>query len=54
MNDTNALLADQIAYYRAAAAEYQLSKPAARDLATALDEFRPAGGVLELACDLAL
>jgi 2-polyprenyl-3-methyl-5-hydroxy-6-metoxy-1,4-benzoquinol methylase len=50
MNDTDALLADQIAYYRAAAAEYRLSGPAARDLATALNEFRPAGDVLELAC----
>ena len=50
MNDTDALVADQIAYYRAAAAEYQLSEPAARHLATALDEFRPAGDVLELAC----
>jgi demethylmenaquinone methyltransferase/2-methoxy-6-polyprenyl-1,4-benzoquinol methylase len=30
--------------------EYQLSEPAARDLATALDEFRPAGDVLDLAC----
>jgi trans-aconitate methyltransferase len=50
MNDTDALLADQIAYYRAAGAEYQLSEPAAQDLATALDEFRPAGDVLEVAC----
>ena len=50
MNDTDALLADQVAYYRAAAAEYHLDEPAARDLATALDEFRPAGDVLELAC----
>jgi SAM-dependent methyltransferase len=50
MDDTDALLADQIAYYRAAAAEYHLSEPAARDLATALEEFRPAGDVLELAC----
>jgi trans-aconitate methyltransferase len=49
MNDTNALLADQVAYYRAVAAEYQLSEPA-HDFATALDEFRPAGDVLELAC----
>jgi demethylmenaquinone methyltransferase/2-methoxy-6-polyprenyl-1,4-benzoquinol methylase len=50
VNDTDALLAEQVAYYRAAAAEYHLGEPAARDLATALDEFRPAGDVLELAC----
>jgi trans-aconitate methyltransferase len=50
MDDTDALLADQVAYYRAAAAEYQLSEPAAQDFATALEEFRPAGDVLELAC----
>jgi demethylmenaquinone methyltransferase/2-methoxy-6-polyprenyl-1,4-benzoquinol methylase len=50
MNDADALIAEQVAYYRAAAAEYALDEPAARDLATALDEFQPAGDVLELAC----
>jgi ubiquinone/menaquinone biosynthesis C-methylase UbiE len=50
MDDTDALLADQVAYYRAAAAEYRLNDAAARDVATALDAFRPAGEVLELAC----
>jgi trans-aconitate methyltransferase len=50
MDDTDALLAEQVAYYRAAAAEYALDEPAARDLAAAVDEFRPAGDVLELAC----
>jgi demethylmenaquinone methyltransferase/2-methoxy-6-polyprenyl-1,4-benzoquinol methylase len=50
MDDTDALLADQVAYYRAVAAEYHLDEPAARAFAAALDEFRPAGEVLELAC----
>ena len=50
MDDTDALLADQVAYYRAAAAEYRLDDLAARDLAAALDAFRPAGDVLDLAC----
>jgi trans-aconitate methyltransferase len=47
---TDALLAEQIAYYRAIAAEYKVDAGAARDLAAALDAFRPAGHVLELAC----
>ena len=50
MKDTDRLLAEQVAYYRAAAAEYSVYEVAARDLATALDEFEPAGDVLELAC----
>ena len=50
MKDTDALLNEQIAYYRAAAAEYCVDEVVARDLATALQEFRPAGDVLELAC----
>jgi trans-aconitate methyltransferase len=50
MKDTDVLLAEQIAYYRAAAAEYYVDEVAARDLAAALDEFGPAGDVLELAC----
>jgi demethylmenaquinone methyltransferase/2-methoxy-6-polyprenyl-1,4-benzoquinol methylase len=50
MQDTDTLLAEQVAYYRAAAAEYAVDEVAARDLATALDEFGPAGDVLELAC----
>src|SRR5215207_6868602 len=44
------LLAEQIAYYRAIAMEYQLDVEAARALAAALDAYRPAGHVLELAC----
>lgn len=47
------LLKEQIAYYRALAADYLdqgLDLPGGDELATALDEFRPAGRVLELAC----
>ena len=44
------LLAEQLAYYRAVAAEYEVDAGAARDLAAALDAFRPTGHVLELAC----
>jgi trans-aconitate methyltransferase len=50
MKDTDQLLTEQIAYYRAAAAEYSVDEVAARDLATALDEFGPSGDVLDLAC----
>ena len=50
MKDTDALLAEQIAYYRSVAADYRVNQAAARELATALDEFGPAGDVLELAC----
>jgi ubiquinone/menaquinone biosynthesis C-methylase UbiE len=50
MEETDALLAEQVAYYRAAAAEYSVDEVAARRLAAALDEFGPAGDVLELAC----
>jgi demethylmenaquinone methyltransferase/2-methoxy-6-polyprenyl-1,4-benzoquinol methylase len=58
--DIDALLAEQVAYYRARAPEY--SETAIPDLPTgelrnardalieALDDFRPAGNVLELAC----
>ena len=48
------LLAEQVAYYRARAPEYDATTPvddAARaELLLALDEFRPRGRVLELAC----
>jgi len=47
------LLAEQIAYYRAIAGEYEdhaLPDRGARELVEALDAFRPAGRVLELAC----
>jgi demethylmenaquinone methyltransferase/2-methoxy-6-polyprenyl-1,4-benzoquinol methylase len=48
-----ALLAEQVAYYRAVAPEYPehyLSEEGGDELEAALDRFRPAGDVLELAC----
>jgi demethylmenaquinone methyltransferase/2-methoxy-6-polyprenyl-1,4-benzoquinol methylase len=44
------LLAEQLAYYRAVALEYNVDVDAARELAASLDAFRPSGQVLELAC----
>jgi trans-aconitate methyltransferase len=44
------LLAEQVAYYRAIAMEYQVDLDAARELAAALEAYQPAGRVLELAC----
>jgi len=44
------LLAEQVAYYRAIAMEYQVDVEAARELAAALEAYQPAGHVLELAC----
>ncbi len=47
------LLAEQVAYYRAIAGEYEdhaISEPGADELSAALDAFRPTGHVLELAC----
>jgi demethylmenaquinone methyltransferase/2-methoxy-6-polyprenyl-1,4-benzoquinol methylase len=47
------LLAEQIAYYRALAAEYHdhaIPGPGGDELAAALDSFGPTGRVLELAC----
>jgi 2-polyprenyl-3-methyl-5-hydroxy-6-metoxy-1,4-benzoquinol methylase len=47
------LLAEQIAYYRALAADYLdqgLDLPGGDELTEALDAFHPAGSVLELAC----
>ncbi len=47
------LLAEQVAYYRAIAGEYEEQAiPGAwgAELSAALDSFRPAGSVLELAC----
>lgn len=43
MKDTDVLLAEQIAYCRATAAEYYVDEVAARDLAAALDEFGASG-----------
>ncbi len=50
MDVDDALLAEQIHYYRAAAGEYAVDDDAARELAAALDRFHPVGDVLELAC----
>lgn len=50
---TDALLREQIAYYRAIAPEYEdhaIAQPGADELAAALEAFRPTGDVLELAC----
>lgn len=47
------LLAEQVAYYRASAPEYldgALDLPGGSELEEALDDFRPTGDVLELAC----
>ncbi|MDQ3822204.1 MAG: class I SAM-dependent methyltransferase [Actinomycetota bacterium] len=47
------LLAEQIAYYRAIAPEYEdhaIPGPGEDELVAALDAFRPTGDVLELAC----
>ncbi len=50
MDTADDLLAEQAAYYRAAADEYAVDVAAGRELATALERFAPAGDVLELAC----
>ncbi|HEX2129099.1 MAG TPA: class I SAM-dependent methyltransferase [Solirubrobacterales bacterium] len=47
------LLAEQVAYYRARAPEYDaggLDLPGGEELMAAIERFRPAGDVLELAC----
>jgi len=52
-DDLNALLAEQISYYRARASEYHsgiLDLPGGDELEAAIDAFRPTGQVLELAC----
>ena len=44
---------EQLAYYRAVADEYEdhaIDVPGKRELLSAIDSFRPAGDVLELAC----
>jgi demethylmenaquinone methyltransferase/2-methoxy-6-polyprenyl-1,4-benzoquinol methylase len=51
--DLDQLLAEQRAYYRAVAPEYEqhaLPFDGGDELAAALDAFRPSGSVLELAC----
>jgi trans-aconitate methyltransferase len=52
-HDASDILAEQVAYYRAVASEYEsLSLPGwgGDEVVAALEEFRPAGDVLELAC----
>jgi demethylmenaquinone methyltransferase/2-methoxy-6-polyprenyl-1,4-benzoquinol methylase len=52
-DELDALIAEQISYYRARAHEYELGAldhPGGEELDAALDAFRPAGQVLELAC----
>jgi demethylmenaquinone methyltransferase/2-methoxy-6-polyprenyl-1,4-benzoquinol methylase len=52
-SDLDQLLAEQAAYYRAVAQEYEehtLPFDGGGELAAALDAFRPSGSVLELAC----
>ena len=49
----DSLLAEQAGYYRAVAAEYEghsIPLPGGEEVVRALDEFKPAGRVLELAC----
>lgn len=51
--DKDELIAEQSAYYGAVASQYEagaLDLPGADEIDAALDEFRPAGRVLELAC----
>ena len=46
-------LAEQLAYYRAVAAEYEhyrIDAPGSDELSAAIESFRPTGDVLELAC----
>lgn len=53
LRDIDAVLADQIDYYRAVAAEYDshcLQAPGGEELVQAIESFRPEGSVLELAC----
>jgi 2-polyprenyl-3-methyl-5-hydroxy-6-metoxy-1,4-benzoquinol methylase len=52
-DDTDAVLAQQCAYYRHLAADYldqALDLPGGEELTAALDAFAPGGSVLELAC----
>jgi SAM-dependent methyltransferase len=55
-DEVETLLAEQMAYYQAFAAEYDANSPLPYDhasrtaLTAALDAFRPSGDVLELAC----
>jgi demethylmenaquinone methyltransferase/2-methoxy-6-polyprenyl-1,4-benzoquinol methylase len=51
--DLQQLIAEQVTYYRAAATEFddlRLPLPGREELVAALEAFKPAGDVLELAC----
>jgi 2-polyprenyl-3-methyl-5-hydroxy-6-metoxy-1,4-benzoquinol methylase len=51
--EIEALLVEQVAYYRAVAPEFQnhvIRGPGGSELVMALESFRPTGSVLELAC----
>lgn len=53
MSGTSPVLAEQLAYYRAVASEYEdhaIDVPGQDELLSAIDSFRPTGDVLELAC----
>lgn len=53
MGETSPALAEQLAYYRAIADEYEdhaIDVPGEDELLAAIDSFRPTGDVLELAC----
>ena len=53
MNGASSATDEQLAYYRAVAAEYEnhaIDAPGQDELLAAIDSFRPAGDVLELAC----
>lgn len=55
--DLDRLLHEQVGYYRAVAHEYEdhaLPLPGGDELTAALDDFRPSGEVLELACGTGL
>ena len=52
-DESDSLLAEQVAYYRAIAPEYEdhvIPGPGEDELIAALEAFRPTGDVLELAC----
>ena len=52
-DELDVLISEQMSYYRARAHEYELGAldlPGGEELDAALDAFRPAGQVLELAC----
>jgi len=52
-DESDPLLTEQIAYYRAIAPEYEdhtIPGPGEEELVAAIDAFQPTGDVLELAC----